>query len=251
MTVWLTYHSIKRRAESLLKDGPLKHEATPRRIRVLQKSAYIFDTTSAILVWEHPHYPHYYLPEKSLQYAKESLIDGGDGYLITQIYSPEVEAEKLPNAIHFQQGPLAGYIRLNFRGFTWFEEDDQIFVHPTDPYKRIDVRRSTRSVKIELDGVVLAESSFAEHLYETSLPVRYYLPWTSIDWQYLRPSETTTQCPYKGTANYFDVVINDKVYKDLVWYYKTALPECIQVANTVSYHTLKETAPDNSLGLLL
>ena len=113
------------------------------------------------------------------------------------------------------------------------------------------MRRSTRSVKIELDGVVLAESSFAEHLYETSLPVRYYLPWTSIDWQYLRPSETTTQCPYKGTANYFDVVINDKIYKDSVWYYKTALPECIQVANTVSYPTLKETAPDNSLGLLL
>ena len=233
----------------MLKDGPVKQEPSPRRVRVLQKSAYIFDTTSAILVWEHPYYPQYYLPEKALQYAKEALLDGGDGYLISQIYLPGDTSEKHPNAIHFQNGPLAGYIRLDFKSFHWFEEDDQIFVHPTDPYKRIDVRRSTRPISVELDGVVVAESAFAEHLYETLLPVRYYLPWTSVDWQYVKPSETTTQCPYKGTANYFDVVINGKTYKDVIWWYRTTLPEVVQITNTVSipYYTIKF----NRSGLLL
>ena len=100
--------------------------------------------------------------------------------------------------------------------------DEMIEVHPLDPYKRVDIRKSSRPIRVEVDSVMVAESSWAMHLYETGLPVRYYLPQTSVKWKCLRPSETTTACPYKGVANYFDIFVNDEMKKDLVWWYRTS-----------------------------
>lgn len=118
--------------------------------------------------------------------------------------------DQTPNAaVLFRKGPLDGFVRLDFQAMDgWFEEEDAIFGHPADPYKRIDVRRSTRPIKVEVEGVVVAETAWAMHLYETSLPVRYYLPRTSVMWDMLKPSDTTSFCPYKGYAKYFDVVVD-------------------------------------------
>ena len=57
----------------------------------------------------------------------------------------------------------------------WFEEDDEVFVHPRNPYSRVDAVRSTRTVRVEIHGVVLAESSAPVMVFETGLPTRYYL----------------------------------------------------------------------------
>lgn len=58
------------------------------------------------------------------------------------------------------------------------------------------------------------------HLYETGLPCRFYLPFTSVDASVLRPSATKTKCPYKGEAEYYDVVLdNGKTYEAVFWYY--------------------------------
>lgn len=107
----------------------------------------------------------------------------------------------------------------------WFEEDTPIYVHPRDPFKRIDTLHSSRPIRISLANHVLAESSYSVHLHEPLLPTRYYVPYTSIRTIYLRPSTTTTECPYKGVANYHSAVIGGERYEDLVWWYRATTRE--------------------------
>lgn len=226
---------LKKIAETIIASGPHKYEDSPRRIRVLLGGAYIFDTTSAKLVWEHPYYPQYYLPHTKFQNAELKEPETGSGFTIYSVVKTDPITGQVvkPGAVLFEKGPLAGYMRLDFKGFEWFEEDDPIYGHPADIYKRIDIRRSSRPIKVEVDGVAVAEAGFAMHLYETSLPVRYYLPRTSVRWDLLKPSDTTSFCPYKGSAQYFDIVINGKTHKDLVWWYQTSPLEALAVQNMV------------------
>jgi uncharacterized protein (DUF427 family) len=93
-------------------------------------------------------------------------------------------------------------------------------VHLRNPYVRVDALRSTRPVRVELDGVVLAESPSPVMVFETGLPTRYYLNPTEISFQYLTPSDTVTSCPYKGTTSrYWSVRIGDAIHQDLAWAY--------------------------------
>ena len=105
----------------------------------------------------------------------------------------------------------------------WYEEDEEVFVHPRDPFHRVDVLRSGRHVVIEVDGTVVAESRRPTLLFETGLPTRYYLPQTDVRLEHLEPSDTETACPYKGDASYHHVRVGDKTHKDLVWCYKTPI----------------------------
>jgi len=68
---------------------------------------------------------------------------------------------------------------------------------------RITTRPSTKHVRVELDGQVLAESDRAVELDETGLPTRYYLPREDVRMELLTPSDTTSHCPFKGDATYF------------------------------------------------
>src|SRR5262249_43582499 len=87
----------------------------------------------------------------------------------------------------------------------WFEEDQEVFVHPRDPYKRVDVMASSRHVRVVLDGEVIAETDRPHLLFETGLPTRYYIPQTDVRLDLLQPSDKSTQCPYKGSAVYWSV----------------------------------------------
>ena len=80
----------------------------------------------------------------------------------------------------------------------WFEEDEQVFVHPRDPYTRVDAIRSTRSVRVESDGVVLAESSSPVMVFETGLPTRYYLDRTDVPLRTSRSVRHRQQLPLQG-----------------------------------------------------
>ena len=221
-------------AEKILATGPLKSEDSPRRVRVLLHKTYIFDSVSTKLVWEHPYYPQYYIPRSALQNATlTDPVTSDSGYTV---YSISVKGSETKNAaVLLEKGPLEGYLRLDFQAMDgWFEEDDPIYVHPNDPYKRIDIRRSSRPIRIEVDGAVIAEANWAMHLYETGLPVRFYLPRTSVDWSLLEPSGTRSVCPYKGQAQYFNIIANGKLYRDLVWWYQTTPLDAMAVQNMVS-----------------
>ena len=80
-----------------------------------------------------------------------------------------------------------------------------------------DVRPSSRHVRIEVDGVTLAETEKPTLLFETGLRTRYYVPMTHVRMDLLTPSESVSHCPYKGTAEYWSVRVGDDVRRDVAW----------------------------------
>jgi uncharacterized protein (DUF427 family) len=130
---------------------------------------------------------------------------------------------------------LAGYVVLDFRAFdAWLEEDEPNVAHPRDPFHRIDVLASSRHVRLELDGQVLAESSRPMLLFETMLPVRYYLLREDIRAE-LSPSDTRTYCAYKGQASYWSATVGDRVVPDIAWAYQQPLHDAAQVAGLTAF----------------
>jgi uncharacterized protein (DUF427 family) len=121
----------------------------------------------------------------------------------------------------------------------WYEEDDEVFVHPRDPYHRVDVVHSSRHVRVEVDGVVLAETTRPRLLFETGLPVRYYIPKLDVRMELFEPTDTTTRCPYKGVAHYWSVRAGDTVLKDFAWSYPAPIPECPKIENLVAFYNEK------------
>ncbi len=123
----------------------------------------------------------------------------------------------------------------------WFAEDEKVFgTHPRDPYHRIETLPSSREVRIEVGGTVVARSTNSVFLYETRLRPRYYLSTTSIiDWSWLVPSDTKTSCPYKGEASYYHLKIGDKEIKDAIWYYPVPLLESAAIQNRLCFYNEK------------
>lgn len=184
---------------------PVDHvEPVPRRIRATLDNRYILDTTNAVYLWEWPGYPAYYVP----------LADVEPG-LLRDTGQTEQQDRGLAR-IHeigrgqarvYDEGLVAGLVRIDWDAVdSWFEEDDEVFVHPRNPYSRVDPLRSSRRIRVELDGVVLAESDATVMVFETGLPTRYYFPRHAVNFEHLTPSETRTECPYKGrTSEYWSV----------------------------------------------
>jgi uncharacterized protein (DUF427 family) len=112
----------------------------------------------------------------------------------------------------------------------WYEEDEQVFGHPRDPYSRIDVLKSSRRVKVSVDGTVLAESDRPIMLFETGLPARYYLPREDVRLDLLEPSETRSQCPYKGQARYWSYGS-----ADIAWTYEDPLHDAGGVRDLICF----------------
>ena len=136
---------------------------------------------------------------------------------------------------------VSGRVRFDWAAMdAWFEEEEQVFVHPRDPYSRVDALRSDRSVRIELDGVVLAESSRTVMVFETGLPTRYYFDRLDVDLHRLRASDTVTSCPYKGTTSgYWSVDVNHSVYPDLAWAYDFPTRQLLPIAGLVAFYNEK------------
>ena len=129
---------------------------------------------------------------------------------------------------------LAGYVELDFAAFDWFEEDERVTGHPRDPFHRVDVRRSSRPIRIEVDGEVIAETTGARLLFETQLPTRFYLPREDIQAE-LRPSEARSYCPYKGAASYWSLEAGGRVLEDIGWTYAEPLPDAVSIKGLVAF----------------
>ena len=118
----------------------------------------------------------------------------------------------------------------------WFEEDEQVFTHPRDPYTRVDILPSSRHVRVELGGVTIAETTKPTLLFETGLPVRYYLPKTHVR---ITPTDSVSHCPYKGQAEYWSMPSGAGERSDVAWSYRTPLPESQKIAGLISFYTEK------------
>jgi len=132
--------------------------------------------------------------------------------------------------------PLAGLAACYFdRMDAWYEEDEQLLGHMRDPFHRVDTRAASRHVVVRVRGEVVAETDSPVMLFETGLPVRYYIPADDVREDLLEPSETTTVCPYKGTASYAGVRGNGDPVADVAWTYREPLGEALQVAGLWSF----------------
>jgi len=112
----------------------------------------------------------------------------------------------------------------------WFEENEEVFQHARDPFKRVDCLPSSRHVRVVVGGETVADTHRPILLFETGLVTRYYIPKLDVRMDLLRPSDTVTRCPYKGLAHYYSVAVNGRTYDDIVWYYPHATPESTPIA---------------------
>ena len=224
----------------------LRHEPVERRIRASLGAEPIVDSTRAILVWEPRRIcPAYAVPAEDIR-AELSPAPATNGH------APGVLHPGIPFSVHTAAGEplsiddregagfrladddLAGYVVLDFDAFDWREEDEPIAGHPRDPYHRVDVRRTARPVRIEVDGEVVAETTRARVLDETSLPVRFYLPREDVRAE-LHPSPRRTYCPYKGEASYWSVDAGGRRHENLGWSYEQPLPDVTAITGLVAF----------------
>src|SRR5215468_4950818 len=222
-------------------------EPVPRRIRAFLAGEKVFDTIRALYVWEWPNYPQYYIPLADVR--SDRLIPEGRGQHSRrgtfQAHALRAGPVRRPGAARLlADSPVAGLsgtVRFDWAALdAWFEEDEQVFVHPRNPYVRVDALRSTRPVRIELGGVVLAESPAPVMVFETGLPTRYYLNPTEINSGYLTPSDTVSSCPYKGTTSrYWSARIGGTIHPDLAWAYDFPTRQLLPIAGLVAFYNEK------------
>lgn len=219
---------------------PERVERSAKRVRVMFGGVTVADTLHPWLVWERPFYPTYYFPAEDVR--AEHLVESGSsdrpgaGGAATT-YTVEAAGRLAADAAYrYPDATEEGLRRaVAFRWASmdhWFEEDAEVFVHARDPYKRIDILASSRRVRVDIGGVTVAESTRPVLLFETGLPVRYYLPMVDVRLDLLTPSDRVTECPYKGTARYWSV--GDE--RDVVWSYPFPTLESAGIAGLVCFY---------------
>jgi uncharacterized protein (DUF427 family) len=219
---------------------------SPRWVRAKIGTEIIADSKRVMLLRETGNLPTYYFPKEDvrtdlLQSSNKSVEDVRKG--IAKYWTVKVGDRVAENAAWNYETltpdapDLKGYMAFEWEAMdAWFEEDDQIYRHARDPYKRIDVVNSSRHVQIIVGGEIVADTRRPRLLFETGLPIRYYIPKEDVRMEWLIPSDTKTQCPYKGIASYYSVKVGEKVHKDLVWYYPFPIPECPKIENLVCFY---------------
>lgn len=226
---------------------PIHHvEPVPRRIRGIAGGETVLDTTAALYVWEHPYYPQYYVPRADV--LAHLLVPEGAGATETDALgtiephglqvNTGYRAQAAKVIANSPIAALGGTVRFDWGAMdAWFEEDEQVFVHPRNPYVRVDALRSTRSVRVELEGVVLAQSSSPVMVFETGLPTRYYLNRMEIDFTDLISSDTATACPYKGeTSEYWSLRSGERIHRDLAWSYNFPTSQLALIGGLVAFY---------------
>jgi uncharacterized protein (DUF427 family) len=227
---------------------PINHvEPVPRRVRAYLGGEPVFDTTNALYVWEWSNYPQYYVPLADVR--PDALVSEGQTQHsprgLVELHALRMGDTDRPHAAKVLRSStvdgLSGTVRFEWDALdAWFEEDEQVFVHPRNPYARVDSLRSTRTVRVELEGVMLAQSSSPVMVFETGLPTRYYLNRTDIDFAYLVPTDTVTACPYKGTTSgYWSIKIGEEVQPDLAWAYDFPTRELLPIAGLIAFYNEK------------
>jgi uncharacterized protein (DUF427 family) len=224
-------------------NADVRIEPNHRRIRGMRRGVPVVDTTRSKLVWEHPHYPAWYIPAADVL---GEMVDNGETFSSSRRgegrrFDLVVDDVAIADA-GWRHGDspveeLRGLVRIEWAAVdAWFEEDVEVFVHPRSPDVRVDVLDSSRHVRVMLDGELLADSERPRILFETGLPPRYYLSKTDVRMDFLTPTDSQTACPYKGWANYWSLELGDVTHDDIAWGYRTPLPESAGIAGLVCFY---------------
>ena len=237
----------------------IRIEPNPKWVRGRLGARTIVDSRSSRLVWEIPYYPAWYFPIEDVHAELRPSGDldrsprRGDATRYDLVLDPLVldgaDLEKgvegvVPNAAwrHLDSpvDELRDLVRIEWGALdTWLEEDVEVFIHPRDPYSRVDALASSRRVRVIVDGAVVADSVHPTVLFETGLPARYYVPVEDVRMDLLTPTDHRTGCPYKGFARYWNVEVEGEVHENLVWSYPEPLPEAAPVAGLLCFYSEK------------
>lgn len=221
-------------------------EPTPRWIRVRLGEELVADSRRALL---HVQYgpgelprsflPTYYVPADDV--VPGALVERVEDDAGLTVWSVEAGGRRADAAAWMHRTPpdpldaLAGMVTFSWNEpLTWFEEEEPLIAHARDPHKRVDVVSSSRAVRVEAGGVLLAESHRPMVLFETTLPVRYYLPPGDVRVE-LVPSERESVCPYKGVATWWSARIGERLVEDIAWSYPSPIPENPRIAGLICF----------------
>ena len=220
-------------------------EPCAKRVRAFVGDVAVADSTTTLLLFEKKHRPIYYFPPEDVRTdllepstkstrcphkgeASYRSIRVGDRFEPDAVWSypkPIAPAAFLAGHAAFYWGKLD----------EWWVEDEQVFGHPRDPYHRIDTYRTTRPVRVSVDGEVVAESTRAVALFESGLPPRFYLPAEDVRMELLEPSEKKTRCAYKGVASYWHVRAGDTLHEDLAWTYPEPERDALSIRDLICF----------------
>lgn len=222
----------------------LRYASTPKRLRALLDGQTVMDTRDALLVYEPRRVvPWYAVPTDDLHLDLTEHDPSPVPEQLSPVLPPHHnEWHTVPGRSLHAEGhgevafrpdapELGGRVVLHWEPFQWVEEDEPVMGHPHDPFKRIEVLRSDRHVRVEIGGVIVAESSRPMMLIETALPVRWYLPREDIRMDLLSPSPSHTVCAYKGVASY----LSADGAPDVAWSYPDPLHDALKVRDLVCF----------------
>jgi uncharacterized protein (DUF427 family) len=227
----------------------VRTEPNRRRVRVFFGGEAVADSSATLYLFETGHLPVYYFPRAGVRFdlleptsEKSHCPYKGDA----SYYTVVAGGRRYENAVWAYPEPiesvpeLADYVAFYWnKADAWYEEDDEVFKHPRDPYHRVDVLNSSRHVQVRVGGALVAESSRPRLLFETGLPVRYYLPKLDVRQELLVPSATRSRCPYKGEAVYWSVQDGDELLEDIMWSYPAPIPEAPKIENLLAFYNEK------------
>ncbi|MET9383589.1 DUF427 domain-containing protein [Streptomyces sp. NPDC002928] len=241
MTTFPTAQAVRTTPEGLL------WEPSERWVRGRKSDVTVVDSRHPVLVWEPgvpvPLYafPRAEVREELLRPAKNPPTGTHTGSQI--FYDVEVDGESLENAAWtYPADDLAGHIAFEWfrrvgRGLDhWYEEEEEIFIHPRDPHKRVDAIPSSRHLVIQIDGTLVADTHRPVLLFETGLPTRYYIPREDVRLDLLEATDHHTGCPYKGTAEYWSWRGEADVPPNLVWSYPDPLPAVGAIQGLLAFY---------------
>lgn len=225
--------------------GAIRFEQSPRRVRAFFNRVAVADSRRVMIMLEPRHLPVYYLPIEDIRmdllvpsdHETQSATKGIARYWTVRVGERETEDA----AWRYPEPPpgapdIGGHVAFYWAKMdAWFEEDDEVFVHPRDPYHRVDVLNSSRHVRVVAGGQTIAETRRPRLLFETNLPTRYYVPKADVRMDLLEPSATLSACPYKGRAIYWSVRVGDFFGEDFAWSYPFPIPECPKIENLICF----------------
>jgi uncharacterized protein (DUF427 family) len=219
------------------KPGPdtvLYWEEFPKRVRVEFNGATLADSQAVRALHETGRLMVLYFPREDVDqtlleptdHTSQSATKGTARYWTVRAGDRTAE-----NAAWAYEDPvsgapaMAGYLAFRYSAMdAWYQEDERVYAHPRDPYHRVDVHASSRHVVVRHRGTTIAESSRPQLLFETSLPVRYYLPPDDVHTEYLQSSDTVTPCPYKGSGQHWHLATEAGRVEDAAWSLPDPLP---------------------------
>ena len=101
---------------------------------------------------------------------------------------------------------------------------------------RITVSEPNVTVRVEVDGVIIADTQQARVLQEGSYVPRYYVPRADVRTDLLVPTDLSSTCPFKGDASYWHLELEGTRHENLVWCYEDPIPAMAEIAGLLCFY---------------